>query len=871
MTKLAPTLALLAAFAAAPCLRAQHIPGYNYDESKIAPYTLLDPLTLNNGQPVSSVRGWEAVRRPQILRLFEDDIFGRTPDAARHAVMHAKIVEHNEHALDGLAIREQIDLTFDPAPGITPPATAERTLHLLLYAPATHRIAPVVLGLNFGGNQTVIDDPEIHLNPIWTKPKGSVEPQQVTPADSTRGSATQQWQVKLLLQRGYAVATAYYGDLEPDFKDSLQFSARELFSTPGQLRRPDAWGAIGLWAWGLSRCLDYLQIEPLVDPHRVALIGHSRLGKAADWAAAQDLRFAAVLSNESGHGGQSIQRRALGETVAHLEHSFPYWFAPAYAQWVGHDATIPADGNLLLSLVAPRPVYVGSAEGDEWSDPHGEFLSAVSASRVYRLLGAPALAPDTPRPAIDQPIGLNGNVAYHERSGKHDVTLFDWQHYIDFLDNRWGKPTDRPILTPTGFIPPPPCASAATYSAMGAWTCDLPAKQPATTAQINTWRTEMHRALFIPDPLPKPDAHTYGTTEVAPGVTLEKITYTTAYGLRVPANLFRPTHAPASKLPAIVVIDGHGADKSSWYSYYTGVLYAKAGAVVLTYDPIGEGERNDDHKDFTGEHDQLVPSPASMPERLGGLMITDAMQAVSTLSARHDVDPHRIAIMGFSMGSFIASMTGAADPRIHAVLLVGGGDLDGPNGYWDQGHAIMCQAGPYKALQFLGDRGAVIHTLSARRGDTFIINGTADTVVAIPTHGPAFFAALKQRVIALNGSEKGVFSTYFDPGASHRPSWVTPRAAAWLNDELHFPAWRNKDISTLPTTSIGDWAKSTGAPIPKNYNRNDRDAGIVALAADVPYLTLDQLNVFSPSEWEQHKSEMIYSSWLERAARAAAH
>lgn len=251
-------------------------------------------------------------------------------------------------------------------------------------------------------------------------------------------------------------------------------------------------------------------------------------------------------------------------------------------------------------------------------------------------------------------------------------------------------------------------------------------------------------------------------------------------------------------------------------------------------------------------------------------MVTDAMQAVSALIARRDVDPHRIAVMGFSMGSFITSLTSALDPRIHAALLAGGGDLDGPNGYWDQGHAIMCQAAPYKALQFLGDRAAVLDTLSARRGDTLIVNGTADTVVAIPTHGPEFFSALKQRGIALNGNEKGVFDTYFDHGASHRPSWMTPRAADWLNRELAFPNWRAKRISSLPTTKIATWAAETHASMTKNYDRDDRDFGILALAADVPALTAEQLDVLPRADWEQHKAEFVYSSWVERAVDAAA-
>ncbi|MFT4114552.1 alpha/beta fold hydrolase [Silvibacterium sp.] len=827
---------------------AQRIPGYLYDESKIAPYTMLDPLRKTDGKPVVDAAMWNTQRRPEVLRLFEENEFGVTPIEAKAAVMHAKVLERDDHALNGLAVREQIELTFDPAPGIAPPTQAARSMRLLLYVPRVQHASPVVLGLNFLGNQSVIDDPGILPTPVWSKPKGSAVLLHEVPAANTRGAGAEQWQVEMLLKHGYGLATIYYGDIEPDFKDAAQYSMRQLFQKPGAELAPDSWGAFGAWAWGLSRAMDYLQNDPLVDASHVAVTGHSRLGKAADWAAAQDTRFAALLSTESGHGGQTIQRRALGETVEHLEHSFPYWFCPAYARWAGHDSEIPVDGNLLMSLMAPRLLYVASAAGDEWSDPKGEFLSAVSASSVYRLLGEKALPAETPMPAVDAAIGLDGNVAYHERAGKHDVTSFDWEHYIAFLNLHWGDPLHWPEVSAVGEAPPPATAHAVSGK------------------QVKAWRQQLLHALYLPSHPMAPETDHIRSGEIAPGVTAEKVTYRTLYGLRVPAVIYRPTLPPTRKMPAIVLVNGHGGDKSSWYAYYAGVLYARAGAVVLTYDPIGEGERNDEHKTMTGEHDQLVFSPASMPVRLGGLMVADTMGAVSALAARSDVDRHRIGLLGFSMGSFIAALAGAADTRIHALLLDGGGDLDGVNGYWDSGHAIMCQAAPYKALRILGDRGAVLYTLNARRGDSFIINGTVDTVVAIPTHGPDFFSDLRARVVALNGSEKGVFSTYFDPGASHRPSWMTPTAAAWLNAELEFPAWQSRDVRTMPTVSIHNWAEQVGYEFGKSTGREDRDAGIVALKADVPLLTAQQLDVFSQPQWNEQKSGLVYASWLERAA-----
>lgn len=393
--------------------------------------------------------------------------------------------------------------------------------------------------------------------------------------------------------------------------------------------------------------------------------------------------------------------------------------------------------------------------------------------------------------------------------------------------------------------------------------------QAATSEQVTQWRQQMRRALFIPDPLPAVSPESFGSFAPTAGVIAERVSYRTSYGLRVPAIVYRPEKVSPSRMPAIVVVNGHGGDKSSWYAWYTGILYAEAGAVVLTYDPIGEGERNDDHKVNAGEHDRIIADPPSMAPRMGGLMVADVMQAVSYLAQRSDVDPHRIAVMGFSMGSFISALAGAADPRIHALLLVGGGDLDGPGGYWDSSHAVMCQSGPYKALKFLGDRPAGLFTMNARRGNTFIINGTNDTVVDIPHHAQDFFAALRQRTIALNGSDHGVFTTFFDPGASHRPSWMMRTAAQWLDSQLQFPNWPLSSIATLPVTSIRDWGKSVGYSFSKSSDREDRDAGIQAIAGHVPLLTQAQTDIMSRSAWEMLKAEYVYSTWVERATRDA--
>ena len=311
--------------------------------------------------------------------------------------------------------------------------------------------------------------------------------------------------------------------------------------------------------------------------------------------------------------------------------------------------------------------------------------------------------------------------------------------------------------------------------------------------QINLWREEIRHTLFIPDQLPALDVKTYGSFSPIPGVTVERVTYRTQYNMRVAAILYRPASKNA-QLPGIIIVPGHGGDKSSWDVYYGAILFAKAGAAVLTYDPIGEGESNDDHKSRTSEHDKLIDVPG-VAERLSGFMITDVMQGVSYLQRRKDVDPHRIGVIGDSLGSFVAVLTGAIDFRIRAIVLTGGGDLDGPGGYWDSSNDVMCQARPYKALRFLGDRGAVLYTLNARRGTTYVINGLEDTAVDIPHHGADFFQNLQSRVAAMNGARRNIFTTYFVPQSAHRSNWLMKMSIIWLDRNLDFTQWSTLQIA----------------------------------------------------------------------------
>jgi hypothetical protein len=385
--------------------------------SSVLQYPLPDALVSSSGQPVRNAQTWRNQRRPEIMRLFTDQVYGETPSAKPE--IHFRVTSTDEHALNGAAVRKQVTVFFSKD------ETGPR-MHLLVYSPSKSRArVPVFLGLNFSGNETVNADPGIDLPEIWIKG------QKTKAEEKARGSSAQQWQVEKIISRGFALATVYCGDIEPDFAGGMEFGVRKLFLQPGQTKSADGqWGTLGAWAWGLSRAADYLETDRSIDSKKIILIGHSRLGKATLWSAAQDARFRVVISNESGVGGASLYRAATGETIEHLNTAFPHWFCVNFHQYTGHPDRVPVDGNLLLALIAPRPLYVASADQDHTSDPPAEFLSSVEASKVYELLGKRGLGTDK-MPPLNQPI-MTGTVAYHVRDGKHDVTAFDWDQYLAF-------------------------------------------------------------------------------------------------------------------------------------------------------------------------------------------------------------------------------------------------------------------------------------------------------------------------------------------------------------------------------------------------------------------------------------------------------
>jgi len=399
----------------------------NYDETKVGTFYLPEPLTMVDGTKVATKSDWIKKRRPEILELFRKEMFGRSP--GRPEDLHFEIKSTKTNALDGLATRQEILVHV--------PAKPEwHGMMVLLYIPnKAPKPVPAFVGLSFGGNHAVTTEPDVQLARGWVpNVKGAIDDNRAN--EASRGKEASRWAIKMILEGGYALATAYYGDLEPDRADGWKESVRSVFGdfTKAPDQAPEGWGAIAAWAWGLSRIEDLLETIPQIDAKKVAVMGHSRLGKTSLWAGAQDERFAIVISNDSGEGGAAISRRNFGETVHRINTSFPHWFNGNYKKYNLDVNSLPIDSHLLIALDAPRPVYIASAAEDTWADPKGEFLAGVYASPVYNLFGKVGLN-ETQHPPIDHPVG--NTIGYHIRTGKHDVTDYDWQQYLNFADRHF--------------------------------------------------------------------------------------------------------------------------------------------------------------------------------------------------------------------------------------------------------------------------------------------------------------------------------------------------------------------------------------------------------------------------------------------------
>lgn len=369
--------------------------GINYYEGKVPAYTLPDVLTSDDGSKIESPDQWIKIRRPEILELFRRNVYGRAPNTTY--LKSYKVVNEDSNAMNGDATLKQIDITI----------TAEGkslVIHLTLFVPnRVKKPVPAFLLINNRGTANT---------------------------DPTRKVKSEFWPAEELIAHGYAISAYNNADVDPDKFDDFKDGVHALLDK-GK-RSDDAWSTLAAWAWGASRCLDYLETDKDIAANRVAVIGHSRGGKAALWAGAEDQRFAMVVSNESGCGGAALSRRRYGETVADINNAAPHWFCSNYKKYNNNEDSLPVDQHMLLSLIAPRGLYVACASEDLWGDPLGSYLAIYNSIPVFKFFQTGTdLSPDIP------PLNTkvqSGKVAYHIRDGAHNMIVKDWNWFMDFAD-----------------------------------------------------------------------------------------------------------------------------------------------------------------------------------------------------------------------------------------------------------------------------------------------------------------------------------------------------------------------------------------------------------------------------------------------------
>ena len=431
----------------------------NYDESAVRQFALPAVLAGPDGVPVTTAEAWKSTARPHQFGLLEKFVYGRRLPSVPVTVVGQVDRAAVTLAGDVAALRLQATLQLGDAANAP---TTDVLLYLPKLLPESKDRVPVFLTLNFRGNHAEHADPEIKLSTAWMPDDKAAAIVNNRATEASRGTTAQRFPVESMLARGYGMATAYCGDVFPDRADGRAASGLQSLGRPveGTLAS-DETGAIGVWAWQVSRILDWLVTLPEVDPQQVIVVGHSRLGKTALWAGASDERFALVVSNNSGCGGAALSRRNFGETVDVITSRFPHWFCPALATYAQRETDLPCDQHTLLAMIAPRPLYVASAVDDRWADPRGEFLAAVAAAPAWKLFGLTGLG-TTEYPAIDKPIGAT--VAYHVRTGGHEMLAYDWQRFADFADRTLrhqasppanGYPAFHPVQKPLPIKPPP--------------------------------------------------------------------------------------------------------------------------------------------------------------------------------------------------------------------------------------------------------------------------------------------------------------------------------------------------------------------------------------------------------------------------------
>ncbi|GAB3337051.1 acetylxylan esterase [Larkinella ripae] len=391
----------------------------NYREDSVGSYVLPDLLTCADGRAVTSAKIWTQKRRPELLKLVEEIQFGKMP--SRPKDLHFQVFDPGTPVFNGKGIRKQVTVYFTRD-------TAEHKMDLAIYLPsAVQKPVPLLLNISFVAYNQLIDDPGLRVGTVWSRDGQKVRADKPTSFGKLN--------MEQFLDAGIGFATVYYGAIEPDFKEGIRHGIRKAYLKPQQTApATDEWGAISAWAWGLSRAMDYLETDKQIDSKRIALQGASRLGKTVLWAGIRDPRFKAVVASISGEGGAALSRRNFGETVAHITDStrYQYQFAKRYHSYADKLSSLPIDGHVLVALMAPRPLLLQTGSTDYWSDPKGEFLSALAAAPVYQLFGETAPTTRTMPPAEDSSLLMN-TLGYFMHEGGHAVLPTDWPRILAYL------------------------------------------------------------------------------------------------------------------------------------------------------------------------------------------------------------------------------------------------------------------------------------------------------------------------------------------------------------------------------------------------------------------------------------------------------
>lgn len=375
-------------------------PEYIWREDEVPSFELPDLLLTADGSTVRTINEWEQ-RRKELLELFRDNMYGRRPGAPEN--LSFEVVEEDPSAMDGAATLRRVEVQSEHQGRL-------HKFNISLFIPnAASEPVPVFLLIN------------------------NRDPDNIDP---TRENKSDFWPAEQIIDRGYGIAAFQNGELAPDNLEEYLEGVIQLFEgdVTRDDRAPDAWEALSAWGWGASRAMDYFETDSQVDASKIAVLGHSRGGKASLWAGAEDERFAVVISNDSGSGGAALSKRQFGETVWAVNR-FRHWFAGNFDQFSNNEEALPFDQHMLVSLIAPRAVYIASADEDLWADPRGEFLSLSHASPAYALWNHSPIAPDE-MPSLNNPL-TRGPRGYHVREGGHNLTTVDWHHFMDFTDDLW--------------------------------------------------------------------------------------------------------------------------------------------------------------------------------------------------------------------------------------------------------------------------------------------------------------------------------------------------------------------------------------------------------------------------------------------------